>query len=370
MVTQEEFINRAIEIHGNKYDYSKTKFNGFLRKIKINCKVHGEFEQYPQHHLRGSGCSYCVNMVRLTNQQFIDKAKSVHGDKYSYFKTEFKALKMNITITCPIHGDFEQRSDVHINGSGCHDCFSDSRKSNMIEFIEKAREVHGDKYDYSKINYINKETKIIIICPVHGSFQQRPGSHLSGSGCNKCGEDRTRLLQDEFITKAKLVHNNRYNYDKVNYINTKTSVTIICPIHGEFEQIPNRHLAGAGCFICKASKGELAIKAILDKHNIEHVQEYRIPEVIARLSYDFYIPKYSLLIEFHGKQHYEYIPHFHYNDEDNFLKQKNRDDMIRSNASQFKYRYLEFNYKQLKHMSKDEFEELVINKINLFKKKG
>lgn len=127
--------------------------------------------------------------------------------------------------------------------------------------------------------------------------------------------------QEYFIQKARKVHNNKYDYSKVNYINTRTKVTIICPDHGEFQQTPNGHLSYNGCYKCKSSIGELTIKAILDKHNISYIQEYRIPNQIYRFRYDFYLTEYKLLIEFHGKQHYEYIPYFH-RDEDGFLLQK------------------------------------------------
>ena len=115
--------------------------------------------------------------------------------------------------------------------------------------------------------------------------------------------------------------------------------------------------------MCNTSKGELAIKEILEKNNIKYVQEYRIPEIVNKLYYDFFLPDFNILIEFHGKQHYEFIPYFHRNGEDDFLKQKNRDDIIRYNAKHYKYRYLEFNYKQLKKLSTEEFEAFVINLI-------
>ena len=105
-------------------------------------------------------------------------------------------------------------------------------------FIRKAQSVHGDKYDYTKVNYIDSHTKVEIICPRHGSFFQNPHSHLLGIGCAKCGHEyvsiKNRSTAEEFIIKARQIHGNEYNYDKVNYVNSKTPVCIICSKHGEF----------------------------------------------------------------------------------------------------------------------------------------
>ena len=137
-------------------------------------------------------------------------------------------------------------------------------KLNTESFITKAKEVHGDKYDYSKVEYVNNSTKVCIICPIHGEFWQIPNNHLSGNGCNKCsGNDK--LNTESFITKAKEVHGDKYDYSKVEYINARTKVCIICPVHGEIMIIPNKHLKGYGCNKCKISgkltKEEFIIKA-------------------------------------------------------------------------------------------------------------
>lgn len=127
------------------------------------------------------------------------------------------------------------------------------RKASINEFIAKARNVHGDKYDYSKVNYINATTKVCIICPIHGEFYQTPSRHLLG-GCKKCGVDtrvkKRTISRDDFIKEANIKHNYKYDYSKVEYINSKTKICIICPIHGEFWQTPNSHLNGRQCVRC------------------------------------------------------------------------------------------------------------------------
>ncbi len=283
----------------------------------------------------------------LTNEKFIERAIKVHGNKYDYSKVDYTGNANKVIIICKVHGEFYQKPNHHWDGNGCPECMGLKRYSNQ-EFIIKAKAIHNNFYDYSKTRYINSYTPVTVICPNHGEFYPQPATHLLKRGCMKCFYDRIANTTDKFIKKAREVHGDKYNYSKVVYINRTTKVVIICPIHGEFKQSPRDHIQGTGCPICSSSKGELAIKAILDKRSIKYIQQYKIPEVANRFSYDFYLPEYNLLIEFHGGQHYKYIPFFHRNGEDDFLKQKNRDDMVRSNARQFKYRYLEFNYKQLK----------------------
>lgn len=119
------------------------------------------------------------------------------------------------------------------------------KKKSTEQFIKEAKKIHGDKYDYSKVNYVSTDKPVEIICPIHGSFNQRPHDHLKGCGCKKCGTEqsaKTRSKEcEDFINQAKKLHNNKYDYSKVNYINNSTEVEIVCPVHGVFEQIPYVH---------------------------------------------------------------------------------------------------------------------------------
>lgn len=215
--TKEQFIEKAKNIHRDKYNYDKVIYKGIYDKVSIVCPKHGEFQQTPNNHLAGSGCSKCSGNYRYSTEEFIRKAKLLHEDRYDYTETIYKELKLPINIKCPVHGSFSQRPDVHLRGSGCSECDNDNRRNGKNVFIEKSKAVHRNKYNYSKVIYINKETKVTITCPVHGDFEQRPGSHIRGCGCNKCGEYNTRLPKEDFIKKAKLIHDNRYDYSKVNY---------------------------------------------------------------------------------------------------------------------------------------------------------
>ena len=189
---------------------------------------------------------------------FIKKAKIVHGDKYDYSLVNYKNNSTLVDIVCKKHGIFTQIPKNHLRSKGCKQCGYDVRKEKFSftkdEFIEKAKIVHGDKYDYSLVNYTNAKTKIEIICKEHGIFSQIPYNHLSGKGCKICGhlagKESFLLTKDEFIKKANEVHKNLYNYSKVKYLNYKTKVEIICTEHGSFFQTPNNHLSGKGCKEC------------------------------------------------------------------------------------------------------------------------
>ena len=262
-LTQEEFLERAIELHKNRYDYSKVEYTGSMNKVTIICKDHGEFKQIPYYHLRDRGCGKCGkikagNTQTMNNESFIKKAINVHGNKYNYEKVDYINAKTKVTIVCKEHLDFVQAPYSHLSGSGCSKCGAkscgDNLRSNKNEFLEKATKIHNEKYDYSKVDYINNSTKIIIICKEHNEFLQTPRGHLNG-GCKKCSSqlasENTRSNINEFIEKAKKIHYDKYNYSKVEYLNNRTNVIIICKKHGEFLQTPLKHLKG-GCKKCSS----------------------------------------------------------------------------------------------------------------------
>ena len=178
--------------------------------------------------------------------------------------------------------------------------------------IKRFREVHGDKYDYSKIEYVNAKTKVTIICEEHGhgEFEQLPIVHKRGHGCPTCGD--VKLTTEEVIEQFREVHGNTYDYSKVNYINSKTKVIIICPKHGEFEQTPNNHKRGHGCTRCKESKGEREIRNLLIDKDIDFNQEQTFDDCknILPLRFDFYLPDHNVCIEYQGRQHYEPVDFF------------------------------------------------------------
>lgn len=201
---------------------------------------------------------------RSTTAEFIKKAKRIHKNKYKYSKVEYKNNHTKVCIVCPKHGEFWQTPHNHLSGNNCPKCTNvkkhESQKHSIEDFIKRANFTHNNKYDYSKTEYVNTKTKVCIIChekdkfgKEHGEFWQSPISHINGTKCPKCS-NTYRLTTDDFINQGNLIHNNKYNYSKANYINAKTNVKIICPIHGEFEQSPKLHLAGSGCPKCSREK--------------------------------------------------------------------------------------------------------------------
>jgi hypothetical protein len=256
--TIESFIEAAQAVHGDRYDYSQVEYSMNKAPITIICAEHGPFSQIAAVHLRGNGCPDCGGNKKLTTQSFIDKALAVHGDRYEYSQVDYDGAHALVTIICPDHGSFEQSPTGHLSGSGCNECgriaAGDARRSTTEQFIANAGAVHGDRYDYSLVEYVDSTTKITIICSDHGSFEQTPSEHLVGSGCGKCGflaaADARRKTTEEFIVGANAVHGDRYDYSLVEYLSGQEKVIIICPDHGPFEQVPNGHVQGKGCNEC------------------------------------------------------------------------------------------------------------------------
>lgn len=216
-------------------------------------------------------------MKKLTRSEFIEKAKKVHGDKYDYSKVEYIGALSKIIIVCPFHGEFIQTAYKHLNGSGCHRCgffliSNGNKKITNKNFIETARLVHGDKYDYSNTIYIHWNEKLCITCIKHGPFFQIPHHHLEGRGCFKCaGKHKTTK---ELITEFNEIHKNKYNYDNVIYKTSKSKIEIICLKHGSFFQTPSDHLNGQGCPKCIGYISKKEIK-FLDYLNIPEFNRQR-----------------------------------------------------------------------------------------------
>jgi len=264
--TTNEFIKEATSKHNGKYDYSLVEYKGNKTNVSIICPIHGEFQQTPDRHLHSGGCLKCA--------------------------AEKRGLKRRMTFD---------------------------------EFLEKAKKIHGEKYSYVKETFSKGGAETTIICPKHGEFQQTPDSHLQGHGCPKCKSEKLAKLRKEefgdFIEKAKKVHGDKYDYSKVEYIRSNKNVYITCPIHGVFPQTPNSHLMGAGCPFCKNSHLEEKIAKILDKLGVNYVREQRYEWLFndKKMSLDFYLPKYNIAIECQGDQHVFYRDTY-YNVEGKFEK--------------------------------------------------
>lgn len=199
------------------------------------------------------------------------------------------------------------------------------------QFIEKAKKIHNNKYDYSKTKFVNSKTKVKIICPIHGEFEQSHDKHLAKKGCAKCGFisrcNIARSNSHDFITKAVKVHGDKYKYDNVVYIGKEDKVIINCKKHGDFKQTPHNHLAGNGCPHCRDSKGETVINGFLTKNNINFTPQKRFTDCrhILPLPFDFYLPDYNICIEYQGIQHFE--PRSKFGGKVEFVKTQLRDSI-------------------------------------------
>jgi hypothetical protein len=287
------FIEKAKKIHGDKYNYSKVDYKKAYIKVIIICDTHGPFEQSPKKHLLNRGCKICnMNKLKFNPTLFIEKAKQIHNDRYDYSETIYKSSIEKVTIICIAHGPFEQNPSSHLYGNGCPKCgrkeCGNKTRSNTDIFVEKAKKVHGDKYNYTKTIYTKSINKIIITCYKHGDFEQLVSQHLQGRGCFQCGSElrgnNQRFDIITFIQKAKMVHGDKYDYSNTVYIKSDELVTIICSVHGIFEQIANTHLQGGGCPRCsnqlRANKKKSDINTFIEKAIRIHGDKYDYTETI------------------------------------------------------------------------------------------
>ena len=248
-LTTEEFIRRSKEKFGDKFDYLKTEYIDSKSKIIINCPEHDELRVRPSDHLNSiTGCRLCgIYLLKDTKNDFISKAEAVHKNTYDYSKVNYKKSLIPVTIICRKHGDFKQPPSRHLQGHGCPKCAyiirGNTQRLSNNEFISKARDIHGDTYKYSKVDYKSSYKRVTIICPTHGEFKQKPLDHLNGCGCQKCS----------------------------------------------------------------SSKGERAVERFLIDNQIEFESQKKFNDcrIELPLPFDFYIPSKNMCIEFDGEQHYK-----------------------------------------------------------------
>lgn len=241
---------------------------------------------------------------KLTKIEIINRAHEVHGYKYIYDKMEYVNTKTKVCITCPIHGDFWQKIGHHLEGCGCPKCSGNVKFTND-NFIKEAQKVHGDKYDYSKVEYVNNHTPAKIVCPIHGEFWQSPKKHLIGQGCPECKKQNISIKKtlpfDCFYKEALKVHGDKYKYNKDTYFTASKKTEIICPIHGKFWQTPIKHLMGQECPECsknkRAEKKTLGIDRFIEKAKILHRDKYEYNEGV----YVNYETKIKIICPIHGE---------------------------------------------------------------------
>ena len=281
------WIERSLKNHKIEYDYSLVCFKSLFDKVWIGCPFHGWFQQEAKSHMDGQCCPDCVGKHRWTQEEFIKECQKKFGDRYSYDKVVFVTMTTNVIITCKKHGDFEVTPYHFLHGEGCKTCTRENigikQRSNTESFVEKAKKVHGDKYDYSKVKYIKKNIPVEIVCKKHNSFWQTPNNHLCGAGCPHC----LRSLGEERISDF-LKQNN------IPFVSQKT-----------FKNDND---------ICENLK-------------------FRV---------DFYIASENVIIEYNGQQHYQ-KDHF-FSSSRSYEKQIKRDSSLRKFCKDHSIHLIEIPY--------------------------
>ena len=333
------------------------EYKGANEKTLIKCNICGhEWLAIPRSVVKSKyGCPKCA-------RSFSDQARS-NGGKERFlidiskrtdvkFIGEYISSKDKVLMECVTCGHQYWTYPSNAVRYGCPQCSykhsADSQRLNKEEFITRAKEIHKDRYDYSKVEYVNYHTPVIIICPEHGEFAQTPGKHLNGHGCLKCaGKNWTR---EDYILEAQKVHGkNRYDYSKIpEEFSKKEKVSIICPKHGEFKTMPMVHISlKSGCPKCSMSHGEIEVDNILTKYNIKHVCQYPVknpyrPNSLFKIDFAFKRNNHLYFIEFNGRQHYYPVDLF--GGEEQFKKQVTRDDDLRKLCERLNIHLLEIKY--------------------------
>lgn len=320
---KDDFIKRAREIHGDKYDYSLLPEEfGTKEKVTIICPEHGEFlKDFGHHYYRKQGCPECAGKKRYSNSEFIEKIKKLPNTKeVSFEKCQYVNNKTKVILTCHHkdsdgneHGDFEITPGHLLDGEGCPVCryikSSSALRRSIEELISDARKVHGDRYDYSMITeYKNDRLKYPIICPEHGVFYQAMNNHIKGKqGCPVCGKIKQgaeqRITFEEFVERANKVHDGYYTYDESSYTLFTDYVGIICPKHGYFKQNGSNHInLGYGCPKCGniISKGEKEVLNYIKKVYDGVVEENKTGIFSDNREVDIYIPEQKIAFEYDG----------------------------------------------------------------------
>ena len=329
----EKLIEDFNRMHVDKYTYPIFEYINLYKKIDIECPIHGSFNQQLMLHRQGGGCPKCgydkkrkpkvkINKVELLREQrtkeFFEIINKKFGGKFDLSKVEYTGTDSDIIIGCPNHGEVSVTAGQFKRSKyGCPYC-GGTKNLTQDMFMKLVPQSHKKEYDLSKLIYKTRQENIIIICKIHGEFSLNADNFISGQGCPKCryikSANSKRGKIDQIIEKFHKVHNNKYTYREIEkYISRLTTkIEITCPHHGIFIQPIDRHYNGHGCPTCKSSKGELMIIKILEKYNIDYINEYSFKDLKKEdstkpLRFDFYLPKYNICIEYDGRQHFEEI---------------------------------------------------------------
>jgi hypothetical protein len=305
--TNTDVIKEFNEVHNYSYDYSFVEFKTGNTPVTIICKEHGEFQKRPLLHRQGQGCPSCSKILvkkskRRTQSEVIQRFKETHNARYDYSLVQFTAVNKKVTIICKEHGEFEQSPKAHVRGQGCPSC-SGNRSPTTEEFKEKLIMVHNQRYDYNLVKYTRCNSLIKIICKEHGEYEQIAEIHAAGINCPKCS-NRNVPTNDEVIERFKKTHNERYDYSLVEYLGNKYPVKIICKEHGTFEQLYTHHVNGFGCSVCSGNAA-VTKDILIERFQKIHGEQYDY-SLVTTLSAD---DKVTIICFEHGEFNQFYSDH-------------------------------------------------------------
>ena len=308
-LTTEEFIKKARAVHGDKYDYSKVEYVNSTTKVCIICKVHGEFLQTPGSHMKGHGCAKCASEVNAAKMRLWTEEKCYEeASRYSEMKS-FRTHSKDVYNAALKHHWLKNYTWLSYK----IDVSKPKKKSQSYtqdEIIERLRSIFGDRYSYDKVVYKAMKVPITLVCHEknadgveHGEFSMRPDNIFSSNqACPKCYDDRRSKLQrkpvEKFVEEANKVHGGLYEYHKVEYVNGKTKVCIVCPIHGDFWQLPTNHLKGKGCPYCSGNAKKWNIETCeQEARKYEYVFDYstKAPGAYNKARSNGWLGKYTWL---------------------------------------------------------------------------
>lgn len=307
------FSEKARQVHGDKYDYTNTVYISSRKPITYLCPLHGEVTQLAKSHLAGKGCRQCGYITRSkkqtsTTEAFIEKARQVHGDRYDYSLTKYTKAKEHVEIACRTCGHcFRQTPDDHLRGKGCAKC-AGNHKRTQEDFVEDSRKIHGERYEYGR--YTGRDNYLEILCRNCGqTFEITANNHLNGYGCKVCypgfvdpcrmSEEERGAKLGEFISEVSELYQGKYDYSEFDYITSRTPSTIICPEHGRFLKTPYLHRKGYGCPVCASSisKGQKYWVEFFRQYGEVLVDTYPFGE---KKQIDIYLPELRLAVEYNG----------------------------------------------------------------------
>lgn len=349
-------INDKIEIIG--------EYNGTNSKIHCRCLVCAtEWDPIPKTLLKGIGCPECgkkkaIKSRTKTLDQFKSELKNIN-DNIECISSDYVNTEYKLQFKCKVCNNIWKATPHSIlSGRGCPKCAikkrTQKRTKSHEQFLEEMLTINSDIEILSK--YINNKTKVKYKCKKCGQIHECIAQHLlRGVGCPNCYNESKKTTIKDFINRANKIHSSKYDYSKVKFNVLKDKVVIVCPKHGEFEQEAGAHLQGRGCPKCQRTYGEQLIANWLDLHCIDYVEQYplQINDILLKL--DFYIPKYNIIIEYNGEQHYKYVPYFHKGGMTDYDKQVSRDNLLKEYCINNKILLLQIKY----NLKNEEIKDLL-----------